>query len=134
MITPTRIDLRLCSPLHQKPSSPKRTRGILFWIPFFSSSIGIGNHVRYIKKTLFYAGITFNFIGKERFLTIHLFLFIYFNLNLTTDSIKKIRKQDKIKRIVSSLNLGISIALGGDRLVEDRSVNYHVVIMDKCLR
>lgn len=52
MITPTRIDLRLRTPLHQQPSSPKRTKGILFWIPFFSSSIGISNHVGYIKETL----------------------------------------------------------------------------------
>lgn len=125
MITPTRIDLRLCSPLRQQPSSPKRTRGILFWIPFFSSSIGIGNHVGYIKKPLFYAGISFNFLGKERFLKIHMCLFLYFNLNFTTDSIKKIPKKDKIKRIVSSLNLGINKLR--------RSVNYHGVIMDKCL-
>lgn len=95
MITTTRIDLRPRSPLHQQRSSPKRTRGILFWIPFFSSSIGIGNHKGYIKKTLFYAGISFNFLGKERFLKIHMCLFIYFNLNLTTDSIKKYQKKTK---------------------------------------
>lgn len=95
MMTLTRIDLRLRSPLHQQPSAPKRTRGILFWIPFFSSSFGIGNHVGYIKKPLFYAGVSFNFLGKGRFLKIHMCLFIYFNLNLTTDSIKKYPKKTK---------------------------------------
>lgn len=77
MITSTRINIRLRSPLHQQLSSSKRTRGILFWIPFFSSSIGIGNHVGYIKKTLFYAGIRFNFWARKGFKNSYVSIYIF---------------------------------------------------------